>query len=114
MLNQVSCHRIELNCYYFIQSFNLIKKTFKIAWEQYASEIGTEKGPLRHVDENSQYPHLNGFVAFDMEHWWAERAISCMINEKPTSIQKPSSTNKKSSSSITPIQGFNSFQIGFS
>jgi hypothetical protein len=50
----------------------------------YANEIGKKDGPLRHVDDNSsQYPHLNGFVAFDMEHWWAERYISQMINEKP-------------------------------
>jgi len=52
-------------------------------WEKYSSKIGTEQGPRRHVVENSQnYPHLHGFVAFDIEHWWAERSISVMINEK--------------------------------
>ena len=55
-------------------------------WEKYSSEIGKQDGPLRHVDDNSQYPHLNGFVAFDMEHWWAERSISSMINEKSLSL----------------------------
>lgn len=48
-------------------------------WDKYSSEIGTQNGPLKHVDENAQYPHLDGFVAFDMEHWWAERSISSMI-----------------------------------
>jgi hypothetical protein len=56
------------------------------------NEIGTEKGPLRHVDEGSQeYPHLNGFVAFDMEHWWAERSIS-LINESKGSYASSSSS----------------------
>lgn len=50
-------------------------------WDKYSSEIGTQNGPLKHVDENEQYPHLDGFVAFDMEHWWAERSISSMINQ---------------------------------
>jgi len=55
----------------------------KSMWEKYSDEIGTENGPLRHTYENTEvYPHLNGFVAFDMEHWWAERSISCMINDK--------------------------------
>lgn len=55
----------------------------KSMWEKYLSEIGTESGPQRHVDETPHnYPHLNGFVAFDMEHWWAERSISSMLNEK--------------------------------
>ena len=53
-------------------------------WDQYSSEIGTQDGPLRHVDENEQYPHLNGFVALDMEHWWAERSISAMMKTETT------------------------------
>lgn len=112
-------------------------------WEKYSSEIGTQDGPLRHVDENSQYPHLNGFVAFDMEHWWAERSISCMMNEKPmmaitddertylknnndffrsTSLNKTSNNFKLSSNgpksaklnSISPLQSLNNFQLCFS
>jgi len=64
----------------------------KSTWEKYVNEIGTEKGPLRHVDEGSQeYPHLNGFVAFDMEHWWAERSIS-LINESKCSSASSSSS----------------------
>lgn len=57
----------------------------KSLWEKYCDEIGTDNGPIKHVDENKaqDYPHLNNFVAFDMEHWWAERSISCMINESP-------------------------------
>lgn len=55
----------------------------KSMWEKYSDKIGTENGPLRHIDESSQdYPHLNNFVAFDMELWWAQRSISCMMNEK--------------------------------
>ncbi len=64
-------------------------------WEKYSSEIGTQNGPLRHVDESAQYPHLNGFVAFDIEHWWAERSISCMINEAPSSNQPSSNKNEE-------------------
>ena len=45
---------------------------------------------MRHEDDSSQYPHLNGFVPFDMEHWWAERSISKMINEKPDTNIKDS------------------------
>ena len=30
--------------------------------------------------------HLNNFVAFDMEYWWAERSISSMINQKTEQI----------------------------
>jgi hypothetical protein len=50
-------------------------------WEKYANEIGKQDGPLMHVDEQAQYEHLKGFVAFDMEQWWAERSISSMIND---------------------------------
>ena len=50
-------------------------------WEKYATEIGKQDGPLMHVDEQAQYEHLKGFVAFDMEQWWAERSISSMIND---------------------------------
>lgn len=72
----------------------------KSMWEKYVSEIGTEEGPRRHVDENSQnHPHLNGFVAFDMEHWWAERSISCMINEK-----QETQSDRKTSSTIKDTQ----------
>ena len=74
-------------------------------WEKYSDEIGTENGPLKHMDENPQdCPHLNNFVAFDIEDWWAQCSISCMINEntqvKPSKssveLNKP---NKKSSES---------------
>ncbi|CAF0896739.1 unnamed protein product [Brachionus calyciflorus] len=63
---------IDLTCVSYVKS----------VWDKYSDEIGTQNGPLRHVDENNQYPHLNGFVAFDMEHWWAERSISTMMNNK--------------------------------
>ncbi len=71
-------------------------------WEKYANEIGKQDGPLMHVDENSQYEHLKGFVAFDMEQWWAERSISCMINDSKkdepkvqTSLSASNSTSEK-------------------
>jgi hypothetical protein len=65
-------------------------------WEKYFSEIGTEEGPRRHVDENPQnYSHLNGFVAFDIEHWWAERSISYMINETQASPVKITQDTKR-------------------
>jgi hypothetical protein len=45
------------------------------------------------VDEGSQeYPHLTGFVAFDMEHWWAERSIS-LINESKCSSPQLADVN---------------------
>lgn len=71
----------------------------KSMWEKYSEEIGTEDGPLCYFEENTDYPHLNGFVAFDMEHWWAERSISCMINEKSSlnSIEEVNETEQKSS-----------------
>ena len=64
---------------------------FLQVWEKYCDEIGTDNGPIKHVDESKlqDHPHLNNFVAFDMEHWWAERSISCMINESP----KPDATD---------------------
>lgn len=67
---------------YVIKQFHLI-----LVWEKYCDEIGTDNGPIRHVDESNaqDHPHLNNFVAFDMEHWWAERSISCMINDSPQS-----------------------------
>lgn len=65
-------------------------------WDKYSSEIGTQNGPLKHVDENEQYPHLDGFVAFDMEHWWAERSISSMIkqNSDQSKLNEIKETNK--------------------
>lgn len=65
-------------------------------WDQYSSEVGTQDGPLRHVDENEQYPHLNGFVAFDMEHWWAERSISTMIKNESTDSNENKMSQDKS------------------
>lgn len=68
-------------------------------WEKYSEEIGTEDGPKCYVEENTDYPHLNGFVAFDMEHWWAERSISCMMNEKSflPSIEELNEADQKTS-----------------
>lgn len=65
-------------------------------WDKYSSEIGTQNGPLKHIDENEQYPHLDGFVAFDLEHWWAERSISSMIkqNSADNRIEEPKEANK--------------------
>ena len=69
------------------------------AWEQYALQIGTEDGPLLYeIDEtDSNYPHLNGFVPFDMEYWWAERSISSMINENVhnTNVQHSNSNQNE-------------------
>ena len=75
---------------------NFLKEKFSlifVAWEDYAYKIGTEDGPLRYVidDSDSNLPHLNNFVAFDMEYWWAERSISSMINQKPCQISSQSS-----------------------
>ncbi len=69
-------------------------------WEKYANEIGKQDGPLMHVDEQAQYEHLKGFVAFDMEQWWAERSISSMINDDNKNLfdqtnDVRSTTNKK-------------------
>lgn len=69
-------------------------------WEKYANEIGKQDGPLMHVDEQAQYEHLKGFVAFDMEQWWAERSISSMINDDNKNLfdqtnEVRSTTNKK-------------------
>jgi len=120
----------DINCILYVKS----------TWEKYAREIDTEKGPSRLViDENSQCPHLNGFVAFDLEHWWAERALDS-IGEHSFSTTKssnnPSSSSSKSingnnnttafnaniasfnpskpKSTISPLTGLNSFTIGFS
>ncbi len=81
-------------------------------WEKYSSEIGKKDGPLRHVDENCQeYPHLNGFVAFDMETWWAERSISCMINDNSKIsneiITTPTVNNDKKSNENSITKSFN-------
>lgn len=58
----------------------------KSMWEKYVNELGKQDGPLMTEDDDeSQYDHLKGFVAFDMEQWWAERSISSMINDKKTS-----------------------------
>ena len=84
---------IDLNCISYVKS----------KWEKYESEIGTEKGPLRHVDQNEQYPHLNGFVAFDMEHWWTERAISCMINETPSPPKTVTTKNPSNENDLTSV-----------
>ena len=69
------------------------------AWEQYALQIGTQDGPLLYeIDEtDSNYPHLNGFVPFDMEYWWAERSISSMINENVhnTNVQHSNSNQNE-------------------
>jgi len=73
----------------------------KSMWEKYSEEIGTEDGPLCYLEENTDYPHLNGFVAFDMEHWWAERSISCMINEK-SSLNSIEEVNEPEQKSSTP------------
>ena len=74
---------------------------FLSVWEKYSNEIGKQDGPLRHIDEDcGKLAHLNGFVAFDMEHWWAERSISCMINKKDSSeyLHEPKSIEKQENS----------------
>lgn len=69
-------------------------------WEKYESELDTTDGPLRYVDESGkEYPHLKEFVPFDMEHWWAERSISSMINEKPRELSQEHDASSSSSSS---------------
>ncbi|RNA26911.1 hypothetical protein BpHYR1_023707 [Brachionus plicatilis] len=77
---------VDLTCISYVKSM----------WDKYSSEIGTQNGPLKHIDENEQYPHLDGFVAFDLEHWWAERSISSMIkqNSADNRIEEPKEANK--------------------
>lgn len=55
-------------------------------WEEYSYQIGTQDGPLRYEINENEHPHLEGFVAFDLEYWWAERSMSSMINEKSNQI----------------------------
>lgn len=85
--------RMKHSLHQVLDYFNFIP-----VWEKYCDEIGTDNGPIRHVDESNaqDYPHLNNFVAFDMEHWWAERSISCMIKESP----QPAAADASSASSI--------------
>lgn len=71
----------------------------KSLWEKYASEIGTQNGPLRYEEDASQCTHLNGFVPLDMESWWAERSISCMINDK--SRRANDNANESNSKNLT-------------
>lgn len=60
------------------------------------------------IDENdAEFPHLNGFVPFDMEYWWAERSISSMINEtlqKTNVPHSPKSTKNDFEQSQTLIK----------
>ena len=65
-------------------------------WEKYENQIG--KNVVVHVDESSEYPHLQDFVAFDMEHWWAERSISSMTNDKSFQFFSRTASNGSTSS----------------
>jgi hypothetical protein len=72
-------------------------KYVQSTWEEYAYQIGTQDGPLRYEINENEQPHLEGFVAFDIEYWWAERSMSSMINEM----------NISSSSTVNQCQKLN-------
>lgn len=74
-----------------------------IEWEKVKSELDKDSGPQRYqLNDNSQYPHLSNFVAFDIENWWTERVFSSMINEE-TPIAKSNMTMNDTRSLNTRI-----------